>query len=150
MDFIPRYKQPFGLAQAIALDVPTITEEIARLENSLKHLRQTQEILRESLDSSDPADEELSKAYEENKTVMYVPPRIPKRCSSPPWTIGSASQEERILMLKLALSEKGVSSTAHYDAPSVVEQDGKGSNIQSATGQTSTAADAADDDGVYL
>jgi hypothetical protein len=43
--------------------------EIARLQNSLQHLRRTQDELR--LHSDDP---ELSLALQENEAVMFVPP----------------------------------------------------------------------------
>ena len=45
--------------------------EIARLENSLQHLRRTQDELR-SQHSDDP-DPELSQALRENEAVMSVP-----------------------------------------------------------------------------
>ncbi|KAK7470532.1 hypothetical protein VKT23_001957 [Stygiomarasmius scandens] len=98
MDYTPRYAQPFTLSEAIALDVSTITEEIARLQNSLKHLNETQEFLKEAIgaESTDTVDPELTQAYEENQVVI-------------------GSQEERISILKLALTEKGVSTGTHYE-----------------------------------
>ncbi len=50
---------------------PIIIVEIARLENSLQHLRRTQEELRSYSDRDDP---ELSQALRENEAVMFVPP----------------------------------------------------------------------------
>ncbi|KAF8076489.1 hypothetical protein FPV67DRAFT_1471778 [Lyophyllum atratum] len=98
MDFIPRYAQPFTLAEAVRLDVAVITEEITRLQNSLQHLKQTQTTLQEYIEAESPGDvdPEITQALEENKTVV-------------------GSQEERILMLKLALSEKGVHYSSHFD-----------------------------------
>ena len=48
--------------------------EISRLQNSLQHLRQTQTLLREDIES-DPThvDSEVKAAFEENGQVMYVP-----------------------------------------------------------------------------
>ncbi|KAG6821626.1 hypothetical protein H0H93_000135 [Arthromyces matolae] len=98
MDFIPRYAQPFTYLEALKLDVAVITEEIARLQNSLLHLKHTQAILQECIDAepSTTVDPELTNALEENKTVI-------------------GSQEERILLLKLVLTEKGVHYGKHYD-----------------------------------
>lgn len=93
MEYTPRYPQPFTLSQAVGLDVSTITEEIARLQNSLSHLRSTQEQLKDAL-AEDP-DPEFTKAVEENQV-----------------TIGS--QEERISILRMALAEKGVLMNEHY------------------------------------
>ena len=44
--------------------------EIARLQHSVQRLNETQEMLREAI-ASDP-DPELTKALEENQTVMFV------------------------------------------------------------------------------
>ncbi|KAJ7764976.1 hypothetical protein DFH07DRAFT_811006 [Mycena maculata] len=101
MDYKPRYTQPFTLAEARLLDVETITEEIARLQNSLQRLDETQKMLREHVDSIQPeVDPEISKAIQENETVI-------------------GSQSERISMLKMALADRGVTGS-HYDlAPPV-------------------------------
>lgn len=101
MDYKPRYPQPFTLTQAVLLDVSVITEEIARLQNSLNRLMQTKEGLREYLASESPedADPEVAKALEENEVVI-------------------GSQEERISILKIALAEKGVHAGSHYDLKS--------------------------------
>ncbi|KAJ7068369.1 hypothetical protein C8F01DRAFT_1050487 [Mycena amicta] len=96
MDYTPRYPQPFTFAEARLLDVQTITEEIARLQNSLQRLHETQTLLREAIASE--ADPELTKALEENQTVIV-----------------SGSQTERISILRLALADKGISMGAHYD-----------------------------------
>ncbi|KAI0269140.1 hypothetical protein BC834DRAFT_613903 [Gloeopeniophorella convolvens] len=92
MDYHPKHPQPFSFSEALKLDPATITEEIARLQNSLKHLKQTQDELRPYLD-----DPELAQASRENEGVI-------------------ASQEERISMLTMALVEKGVvASGGHYE-----------------------------------
>ncbi|KAG6873759.1 hypothetical protein C0995_011578 [Termitomyces sp. Mi166 len=137
MDFIPRYAQPFTLAEAIKLDVAVITEEITRLQNSLQHLKQTQTTLREYINEepSHDVDPEITKALEENKTVI-------------------GSQEERIFILKLALSEKGVHYGSHYDINSGASTT-KTSQPLSNSSTTLPAPTAAmspedDDDGIHL
>ncbi|KAF8745916.1 hypothetical protein AX14_004221 [Amanita brunnescens Koide BX004] len=98
MDFKPRHPQPFTIQQAIGFDVSVIDQEIARLQNSIAHLGETQSLLREHL-SSEGHDAELAVALDENETVI-------------------ASQQERISMLQFVLREKGVISTSHYALPS--------------------------------
>jgi len=94
MEYHPKHPQPFSLSDALKFDLATITEEIARLENSLQHLRRTQDELRSYSDDHDP---ELSQVLLENEEVI-------------------ASQEERINMLNIALNEKGVSTAGgHYE-----------------------------------
>ncbi|KAI0677577.1 hypothetical protein C8Q78DRAFT_1003420 [Trametes maxima] len=95
MEYRPRYTQPFTLEEARQLEVPIITEEISRLQNSLAHLERTQADLREALSDS-PDDADLSQALGENETVI-------------------GSQRERISMLRMVLVEKGVPMSAHYD-----------------------------------
>ncbi|KAJ7276497.1 hypothetical protein B0H12DRAFT_1085700 [Mycena haematopus] len=99
MDYKPRYPQPFSLGEAKLLDVETITEEIARLQNSLQRLGETQSMLREHVAAMQPSEEvdpEITKAIEENETVI-------------------GSQSERISMLKMALLDKGIVAGSHYD-----------------------------------
>ncbi|PPQ77411.1 hypothetical protein CVT25_010993 [Psilocybe cyanescens] len=91
MDYTPRFYQPFTLREAIALDVSVINEEISRLQNSLQKLDETQIILKE--EQHDP---DIKKAYEENNQVI-------------------GSQKERIAILKMALTEKGIVAGPHYD-----------------------------------
>ncbi|ESK96067.1 hypothetical protein Moror_7412 [Moniliophthora roreri MCA 2997] len=94
VDYHPRYPQPFTFSEAVQFDVSTITEEISRLQNSLRHLRQTQELLKEALDTG--PDVEVKAAFDENEQVI-------------------PAQEERITILKLALAEKGIEMGSHYD-----------------------------------
>ncbi|KXN89668.1 hypothetical protein AN958_05535 [Leucoagaricus sp. SymC.cos] len=98
MEYRPRYAQPFTLSEAVGLDVSVITDEIARLRNSLKHLQETQEMLRDYQSTEAPgiADPEIQKALDENEVVI-------------------GSQTERISILKLALTEKGAIGSSHYD-----------------------------------
>ncbi|KAJ7781136.1 hypothetical protein B0H16DRAFT_1497192 [Mycena metata] len=99
MDYKPRFAQPFTLSEARLLDVETITEEIARLQNSLQHLSNTQETLQEYVASVQPGEEvdrDITKAIEENETVI-------------------GSQSERISILKMALADKGIVAGSHYD-----------------------------------
>lgn len=51
-----------------------MSPEITRLQNSLQHLRETQTILREHVATESPQeiDVEITKAIEENETVMYA------------------------------------------------------------------------------
>ncbi|KIO27103.1 hypothetical protein M407DRAFT_243454 [Tulasnella calospora MUT 4182] len=69
MEFQPRHPQPFTLEIATQLSVPEITGEIARLQNSLKHLYSTQTEL-EPFTSGSERDSDLASAYEENKVTM--------------------------------------------------------------------------------
>jgi len=94
MDFTPRYNQPFTLGEAIQLDISVITEEISRLHNSLLHLRRTQAELQAAAEAE--PDPEFTKAIEENEVVI-------------------GSQEERISILRMALTERGVRMGSHYD-----------------------------------
>ncbi|KAJ7047267.1 hypothetical protein C8F04DRAFT_1246947 [Mycena alexandri] len=99
MDYKPRFAQPFTLSEARLLDVETVTEEIARLQNSLQHLGDTQETLREYVASVQPGEEvdrDITKAIEENETVI-------------------GSQSERISILKMALADMGIVAGSHYD-----------------------------------
>ncbi|KAF8551455.1 hypothetical protein OG21DRAFT_1512693 [Imleria badia] len=90
MEYNPRYPQPFSLTQAIALDPAVAWDEIARLRNSLLHLRRSQNGLQEYLQELAPeeVDLEVSQAVKENEITI-------------------ASQDERIFMLKLALTHHG-------------------------------------------
>jgi len=129
MDFVPRFAQPFTLAEAAKLDVSVITEEIARLENSLRHLQQTQCDLHEYMVNAGPerADPEIKAAFDENKIVI-------------------GSQQERILMLKLALSSKGVYFDDHYNL------NGKTDNLNPSAhhAMTSSQTTAGQGDGIHL
>lgn len=97
MEWVPRHRQPFTWEQLLELTVPEITQEIARLQHSLEHLRKTQDELKEHIAAS--PDPELSAVIEENETVI-------------------ASQTERVQMMRLALQAKGFTkaSNPHYDA----------------------------------
>lgn len=91
MEYNPRYPQPFSLSQAIALDPAvawdglileiassprslTALTEIARLRNSLLHLRRSQNELQEYLRelASEEEDLEVSQAVKENEITMHV------------------------------------------------------------------------------
>ncbi|KDR83656.1 hypothetical protein GALMADRAFT_35827, partial [Galerina marginata CBS 339.88] len=95
MEYRPRFAQPFTLSEAIHLDVAVITEEISRLQNSLRHLRETQTVLEQALKEEGEEDQEIKKAFDENQIVI-------------------GSQEERISILKMALTEKGIIAGSHY------------------------------------
>ncbi|KAH9077340.1 hypothetical protein EDB83DRAFT_2349561 [Lactarius deliciosus] len=92
MEYHPKHPQPFSFSDALKFDVATITEEITRLQNSLRHLNRTQDELRAYSDGP-----ELAQVLRENEAVI-------------------ASQEERVSMLNMALIEKGVvTSGSHYE-----------------------------------
>ncbi|KAL5530689.1 hypothetical protein ACEPAF_6947 [Sanghuangporus sanghuang] len=141
MDYSPKHKQPFTLTQASELDIPTITKEIERLENSLFHLHRTQTELNEHLSGSMGEDRELLDVIKENEDVI-------------------ASQKERITMLNLALEEKGVNArSGHYDSSEV--DDGTSDTATQRTQSTTTTGNEDSrqhehdereqrDDGVYL
>jgi hypothetical protein len=95
--------------------------EITRLQNSLKHLKSTQAELREALES--PPDPDISQALEENNVVMSVscPSCFHLFVPRPTLWLHRGSQEERIEMLKLALSHHGIdaASASHYTLSSL-------------------------------
>lgn len=74
MEYIPKYSHPFTFEQALAFDPQVVSDEIARLENSISHLRRTQDELAEY--ASDP---DVSQAVEENNITMHVPFLFPPR-----------------------------------------------------------------------
>jgi len=134
MDYKPRYPQPFTLAEATALDVSVISEEISRLQNSLKYLSETQEVLKAALAES--PDAEIAEAFEENQVVI-------------------GSQEERITILKMAITEKGIVPGSHYDlAPGSISQplitQASTTSTTSSSAAIDTARSSVEEDGVYL
>ncbi|ORX38319.1 hypothetical protein BD324DRAFT_649694 [Kockovaella imperatae] len=98
MDFVPIHEHPFTLEEAILMEIDILAAEIARLQNSIKHLQSTQEEIQTFI-SEDPEnddDGELSKALRENEDVI-------------------ASQTERITLIKVALLNKvGEGGIKHY------------------------------------
>lgn len=60
------------MTQVKLLLIVSMLTEIARLQNSLVHLKETQTILQADLEESGPGevDPEVAKAFEENKLVM--------------------------------------------------------------------------------
>jgi hypothetical protein len=71
-------------------------------------------VLHDHVTSPGEADVEITKAIEENEVVMFVHPLYRFIFALiPRWKSGS--QEERIGILKLALTEKGVLTSHHYD-----------------------------------
>ncbi|KAH9179868.1 hypothetical protein EDB89DRAFT_1923631 [Lactarius sanguifluus] len=65
MEYHPKHPQPFSFSDALKFDVATITEEITRLQNSLRHLKRTQDELRAYSDGP-----ELAQVLRENEAVM--------------------------------------------------------------------------------
>ncbi|KAF9226543.1 hypothetical protein BS17DRAFT_775807 [Gyrodon lividus] len=74
MEYNSRYPQPFTLDQAIAFDPAVAWDEIARLRNSLLHLKRTQEELQEYSRefASSKEDPEVRQAMKENEITMHV------------------------------------------------------------------------------
>ncbi|TRM67725.1 hypothetical protein BD626DRAFT_564638 [Schizophyllum amplum] len=158
MEYRARYNQPFTLAEAVHLDVAIITEEIARLQNSLQHLNETQALLRTHIAlESDP---DLQQALNENEQVI-------------------GSQNERISILRMALTQKGIPAhSSHYDLPPIsgsiastpsrstahatstpaqeptpsrtASAHASGVNQANGTNGTSTDADTSDEEGLHL
>ncbi|RXK35549.1 hypothetical protein M231_07181 [Tremella mesenterica] len=93
----PKYPQPFTLAEAIELDVSTILAEISRLRNSLHHLEDSQRQLKDFLLVEDEGSEgEMRRAIVDNEVTI-------------------ATQQERIILLRLALQNKvGEEALKHY------------------------------------
>lgn len=132
--------------------------EISRLQNSLTHLENTQIQLREALRTS-LGDPELTQALEENEVVMYA--HKLSRFISPTidCLVGSGSQKERISMLIMVLTEKGVStSSAHYNlvSPSAAQlpslnghRSGNGEN-SGARSRVPVSESNEEENGVYL
>ncbi|KAN0097522.1 hypothetical protein V8E55_001968 [Tylopilus felleus] len=136
MEYNPRYPQPFTLTQAIALDPEVawdglildfnisqsslmLLTEIARLRNSLLHLRRSQTELQEYLQelAAEEVDLEVSQAVKENEITMHVSFGL---TILPALKAFRASQDERIFMLKLALTHHGhsVASEQASSSPS--------------------------------
>lgn len=92
---------------------------MARLEHSLTILRQTQETLKEAIDSDDgPADPDLTEALDENEDVMQVfHVEVFFFCQNPHALKSSKSQTERIHILGLALEARGL-RREHYTTTS--------------------------------
>lgn len=104
MEFRSRYSQPFTLADAVAMDISLISDEISRLHNSLHHLKQTQECLREQVADMGAEATETSLSADR---ALYL-----ETLKENDIVIGS--QEERIRMLRIALSQKGAVDL-HYN-----------------------------------
>ncbi|EIW61999.1 uncharacterized protein TRAVEDRAFT_44831 [Trametes versicolor FP-101664 SS1] len=109
MEYRPRYTQPFTLEEARLLDVPIISEEITRLQNSVAHLQRTQDELQDALSTS-PGDTDLTEAFEENEVVI-------------------GSQKERITILRMVLVEKGLPMGPHYDVQPLARDRPAGSTV---------------------
>ncbi|KAL4081682.1 hypothetical protein V8B97DRAFT_75221 [Scleroderma yunnanense] len=132
MEYSPKCPQPFTLGQAIALDPEVASDEIARLQNSILHLKHTQDELQDYMEDPD-----VRQAVEENDATI-------------------ASQDERIFMLKLALTHHGISLANKDDLRSVSSvwdnTSGYLNSNSTSVGLTNEGShrQAEDDDGVYL
>lgn len=69
--FQPRHTHPFSPEEALLLDPPTITAEVARLRHSVDHLRQSNDALRDFL-AAEGFDREIATARDENERTMSV------------------------------------------------------------------------------
>jgi len=98
----PQFEHPFTLHDAIQFETGLITEEIARLQNSLARLAETQAHLdafvAEAQANAEEMDKDILDAIGDNRVVI-------------------ASQIERIQILRMALERKGVVrvDNPHYD-----------------------------------
>ena len=104
-------------------DVATITEEIARLQNSMIHLDETQKILAEQM-TAEPDDPEWKVAYDENVETI-------------------SSQNRRIEMMKQVLEGKGIMYNAHYGVKAAAP-------AQPAERSSTEAAPAEEGGGIHL
>lgn len=123
MEYNPRYPQPFTLEQAIALDPEVASDEIGRLQNSIVHLQRTQNELKDYTEDSD-----VRQAIEENKVTM-------------------ASQDERIFMLKLALTHHGIYQGG---SPSNAAVSSSWENTSESNSTFAKRNDIEGDSGIYL
>ncbi|KAK4704756.1 hypothetical protein P7C70_g1453, partial [Phenoliferia sp. Uapishka_3] len=106
--FTPKHSQPVSVSSLVELEPDTLSAEITRLQNSISHLKRSNQELYDFIHPPDGAegeeelDEETRKEFEESVRENAV-------------TI--ARQEERILMVRLAMERKlGVDATnSHYD-----------------------------------
>ncbi|KAG1829749.1 hypothetical protein EV424DRAFT_386247 [Suillus variegatus] len=94
MEFTPCHPQPFTFQQAISFDPEVSADDRSSSKLDFPSKR-TQEELQEYADDPD-----IAQAIKENNQTL-------------------ASQDERIFMLKLALTQRGASNAtgAHYDLP---------------------------------
>ncbi|KAL8287345.1 hypothetical protein RQP46_003797 [Phenoliferia psychrophenolica] len=166
--FTPLHSQPVSVASLVALEPDTLTAEISRLQNSIAHLERSNRELLDFLhppptgalggagagagqawDDEEALDEETKREFElsieENRVTI-------------------ARQEERLVMIRLAMEQKlGVDATNnHYDVVGRANGSGTaGSAPSSASGGAD--GDAAmseqdaqvpmpgeEDDGMYL
>ena len=133
-----------------------MVSEISRLQNSLNKLHETQAQLKEYVEESKGAgesDPEILQAIEDNVVVMYVNlfSVFREMAMDNEHSLCSGSQQERISILKMALSEKGiVTSGAHYDQQGPKEN--HDTHTEQPTQESTTAETAGDDEegGVYL
>jgi len=136
-----------------------IVSEISRLQNSLKYLRETQNVLEATLaETTEPPDAEIADAFEENQVVMYVQADLDYRYHTARvliYYLNRGSQEERITILKMAITEKGIVPGSHYDPQAMsVSQSSITQHNPSHTTAPSPLIDTAlsnvEEDGVYL
>ncbi|KAG1762689.1 hypothetical protein EDD22DRAFT_890261, partial [Suillus occidentalis] len=65
MEFTPCHPQPFTFQQAISFDPEVSADEIGRLQNSISHLKRTQEELQEYAEDPD-----IAQAIKENNETI--------------------------------------------------------------------------------
>ncbi|ORY76863.1 hypothetical protein BCR35DRAFT_292372 [Leucosporidium creatinivorum] len=101
--FIPVHDQPVTLAALKELEPEILTAEVARLQNSIKHLERSNEELKTFCSEADDEDLDDDSRREFEQSVKENEETI-------------ASQKERMVMLRLALeSQLGVDATnSHY------------------------------------
>ena len=70
--------------------------------------------------ATSPPDPDLSEAFKENEQVMWGLQFVSALIFSP--SLCRGSQEERIVILKLALAHKGASNSNHYEPATAESQ----------------------------
>ncbi|KZO93731.1 hypothetical protein CALVIDRAFT_539638, partial [Calocera viscosa TUFC12733] len=97
---------PFTLEEATVLPLSSLTQEIARLQNSIRHLQMSQIAIRQHILASEVTDEELESAVQENERAI-------------------AAQEERITLIERAIERKGGAAASGHYAVGAVTMNGR-------------------------
>ena len=97
----------------------------------------------------EPSDAEIAEAFEENQVVMYVQADFHYKCFvQTHCSFNRGSQEERITILKMAITEKGIIAGSHYDPMPISQPQRNPSHTTNIDSTLSNVEEA--QDGVYL